>query len=155
MALTDKEFTVGGTKYRVQKLNAWAAVKFIRNTRAELGETVDVAMLDTILNAETTRQADERASEVAATLVNVLFKLSEEFERNLMARMFETVRFTNAAAVSPQKLAGAEDQAFTDPFDAYEVLARCLAVNFSGSLRRVDSLLKGGIPDSLQSPRSE
>ena len=155
MALTDNEFSISGTKYRVTKLNAWAAVGFIRDTRAELGETVDVATLDTILNAETERKPDERASEVAATIANVLLKLSAEFERRLMARMFETVRFTNEAAVSPQKLAGAEDQAFTDPLDAYEVLARCLAVNFSGSLRKVDSLLKGGITDSLQSPRSE
>lgn len=154
MPLDDKEFKISGTTYRVQKLSGWAAVKFIRETRAELGETINVDMLKTIMNSETTVEADARASDIIAAFAEALFKVSAEFERKLMARMFETVRFTNEGAVSPQKLAGAEDMAFSDPLDAYEVLLRCLAVNFTGSLRRIASRLDieiQGLPQSAQS----
>ena len=51
-----------------------------------------------------------------------------------MNALFEHVTFANDAAVTPQKLRGGEELAFREPTDPYEVLARCLIVNFGHSL---------------------
>ena len=53
--------------------------------------------------------------------------------------MFNNVRFKGNGADNFVRLRDAEDMAFKDlePVHIYEVLLRCLAVNFTGSLKEL------------------
>ena len=78
--------------------------------------------------------------------------------KRVRGALFEYVEFSNARAVTPQKLAGAEDVAFNggglSSLDIWKVFAAAFRVNFSEYWEMFNSLLPG-LQNISQSTPSE
>ena len=144
-SLTDTEFEIDGTRFFVAKLPAMAAFFLLEQIRHELGKSQALTI-------------PEGAEEQTITaLLKMVLSLDPAFVRLVRLKLFEKVSFSNARVTTPQPLAGAEDTAFDglEPVAVYEVLLRCLAVNFLGSLRGLVSKLGDANLDSSLSALSE
>ncbi len=127
--LTETEFEIDGTRFFIAKLPAMAAYDLMELIRHELGKSQALVM----------PEGGEDAT--VSGLLRVVLSLDPSFVKMVRRKLFERVSFANARATKPQQLAGAEDMAFDglEPVAVYEVLVRCLAVNFTPSLRALGS----------------
>ena len=125
------EFEIGGARFVISKLPAMPAFALLEEIRREVGRRSSALAPDDAGGAGT------------AGLLQLVLDLEPQFVDRVRRKLFENVVFANETARTPQPLAGAEDIAFEglEPLAVYEVLLRCLAVNFSASLRGVVSRL--------------
>ena len=131
------EFTIGNCKFSVEKLRAMEGYWLLEQIRYEFRNTVLKELGD-----------DENA------LFASFFMLDPQFVETVRKRLFQRVKFTNESAITAQQLAGAEDIAFTglEPLAIYEIIVRCLMINFSNSLRDIlDLLSRSNNPDTQSS----
>ena len=128
-ALTKTEFEIGRTRFFIAKLPAIAAFDLLELIRHEVGKSADLVVPE---GSENKR---------VATLLPLMLSLDPAFVKRVRTTLFEKVSYSNDRVPTPQKLAGAEDMAFdgSEAVAVYEVLLRCLAVNFTASLRAVGS----------------
>lgn len=154
MSLTDTEFEIGETQYRIRKMPAVPAAKLLLRIRQEVGRTVDTDELGWFGKVAVDTDTGQVTSNDSGDLMNVLLKLllnfDTEFLEKIAAQFFERVQFRNDEAKSWQRLAGAEDMAFEDALDWMEVLTRSVAVNFGATLQRLVSKLD--LLSSITSP---
>ena len=138
--LTATEFEIGGTRFFVAKLPAMAAFDLMELIRHELGKSADLAL------------PEGAASEMIGALLKLVLSLDPAFVRLVRKTLFEKVSFSNQRVPTPQQLAGAEEMALDglEPVAVYEILLRCLAVNFTASLRVLGS--RFGDVDLTSSP---
>ena len=127
--LTATEFEIDGTRFFIAKLPAMGAFALLEMIRHELGRAPALSMPEATSGADT------------MSLLKIVLSLDPAFVRRVRSTLFEKVSFSNARAVDPQPLAGSEDMAFDglEPVAVYETLLRCLAVNFTESLRAIAS----------------
>jgi len=152
MAIDDQEFELNGTSYRINKMRALAGWHLLEKIRREAGRVVQVDDITAVLNADPGSKSVDELLLAGTSIISLLLRLEPEFvEKQLMGTMFKNVLFTNQHAETPQTLLGAEDMAFAKPTDPYEVLARCVAVNFTDSFVPLVRNLLGGLSDSLPS----
>ena len=149
MSLTDAEFELSGARYTIRPLGAMAGWRLLEQIRFQVGGVLNASDISTVLSVD----AEDTAA-VTSMIAQVVLKLEPEFVQATMATLFRNVRFQNNQAISGQTLQGSEDMAFADAGDPYEVLVRCLAVNFGGSALRLVSKLGGGGPSTGQSGQS-
>lgn len=138
MPLSDRDFELNGTHYIVRPLGAMAGWRLLEQIRHQVGGVVGQAELTAALNF-----TEENAGEATALVGQVLLRLEPAFVDATMQTLFRNVTFRNDQAVNGQPLAGSEDMAFSAPDDPYQLLVRCLAVNFGGSAQRVVSRFSG------------
>ena len=141
--LTKTEFEIGRTRFFIAKLPAIAAFDLLELIRHEVGKSADLVVPE---GSENKR---------VATLLPLMLSLDPAFVKRVRTTLFEKVSYSNDRVPTPQKLAGAEDMAFdgSEAVAVYEVLLRCLAVNFTASLRAVGSKFKdAGLTSSPSTP---
>ena len=141
--LTATEFEIGRTRFFIAKLPAIGAFDLLELLRHEVGKSADLVV------------PEGSENERVATLLKLMLSLDPAFVRQVRQKLFEKVSFSNDRVPNPQKLAGAEDMAFdgSEAVAVYEVLLRCLAVNFTASLRALASRLRdAGLTSSPSAP---
>ena len=139
------EFSIGETRFFVAKLPAMAAFDLLESIRHELSKSADMSL------------SEVGAAKTIGSLIKVVLSLNPAFVARVRRKLFEKVSFSNERMVSPQALAGAEDAAFSglEPMLVYEVLIRCLAINFTASWQYAVSKFKDVDLTSIQSDLSE
>ena len=139
--LTENDFTIAQTRFVIDKLPAMRAYDLLEAIRYEVGTTDQQGTIEW--------RAD--------TLIGLILGLKPAFVKQVRDKLFAAVHFTNENAQTPQPLLGAEDTAFKglEPVSVYEVLTRCLAVNFMPSLHVIISKLPSEIRDSSLSSQPE
>ncbi len=118
---TEQDFTIGQTKFSIEKLLPMEGFRVLEEIRAALG----------------TRLANTPAdSGVATVIASVALSIPPAVVDTIMRDMFAHVTFTNHLQATRATLAGNEGTAFDglEPVNVYEVFVRCLAVNFFSSL---------------------
>ena len=132
----ERELTIGGTTFVIGKLLPMDAFRVLEKIRVAIGHSVKT------INTE--------GMEPATSIVALLFSLPEDTVEDVRKRLFAGVKFRNQNAVTPRPVYPDEAMAFRDlePVAVYEVLVRCLAVNFTGSFREIISRMGALIPDS-------
>ena len=108
------------------------------------------------IRAQTAGALDQRIAEGAIehTFLRIIVSLRVDFVNKMRLELFRHVSYTNAST-SLVPLAGNEDNAFDglEPIAVYEVLVRCLAVNFTGSFRAISEAISSQpSPPSTTSP---
>lgn len=151
MALNDLDFELSGTQYHIVKLNPFAGFKLLEKIRREASGVLRNHDIAALLGKDM-RDTDDLVV-IGSELITALLEFDPPFIEEIMNALFEHVTFANDAAVTPQKLRGGEELAFREPTDPYEVLARCLIVNFGSSFAsRVQRFLQDlsvSLPSSL------
>ena len=141
--LTTTEFEIGGTRFFIAKLPAMAAFDLLELIRHQVGKSAALAV------------PEGSEDESVGALLKMVLSLDPAFVARVRQRLFEKVSFSNERVSTPLKLAGAEDMAFDglEPVAVYEVLLRCLAVNFTASLRAgVSKFGDAGLTSSPSAP---
>ena len=130
--------TNGSTAFRIGKMPALAGWDVLEEIRVESGGQLNV----------------EHEGGVRTAFAAVLAGFSRPFVARLRTTLFEHVSFTNELATNPQVLAGAEDMAFNhieaEPGHVYELLLRCLAVNFTPSFLAVSARISSLLPPNTK-----
>lgn len=142
--LLDEEFTLGATSFRIHKIPALEAWEVLEQIREQFGKTLDAdvmalkgvgsAMAD---KASENGHASDRTADQISAMARLVLGLPPSFVKSLRNRLFAHAQFRNQVAVDWQPLQGGEDTAFMnlEPVEVYNVLVRCLAVNFFPSFR--------------------
>ena len=129
----------GDTAFRIGKMPALAGWDVLEDIRVESGGTLDM----------------DHAGGVRTAFATMLAGFSKPFVARLRTTMFQHVTFTNSVARDAQVLAGAEDMAFNhieaEPGHVYELLLRCLAVNFTPSFLAASEKILSLMPPSTRS----
>ena len=143
--LTDTEFEIGGTRFFISKLSAVAGFDLLEVIRHELGKSTSL------------RVPDAMSEGAVGSLLQMVLSLDPSFVAYIRKILFERVAFSNRLALDPLPLAGSEDMAFggLEPVAIYEVLARALAVNFTGSWQYAVSKFQNVSLGSIPSTPSE
>lgn len=140
--LTDTEFEIGGTRFFISKLPAMAGFDLLEVIRHEIGKSTSL------------RVPDRTTENAVGSLLQMVLSLDPSFVAYVRKILFEKVAFSNRLVVDPLPLSGSEDMAFAglEPVAIYEVLARCLAVNFTESweyaVSKFQSVSLGSIPSA-------
>ena len=138
--IQETEFEIEDVLFKVEKLPAMKALEVFERLRTELQEVfTSDSVMNILLGAETNDQVGN--SLMVAQIVDVLLRIPPNVIGMLRQELFQSVRFhaPHHPGAGHVVLAGREDEAFTEPLDVYEVIARCLAVNFGNSVRRSGS----------------
>ena len=139
------KFQIGTTHFDVRKLLVDDAFWLLEEVREGMGVSFGNIDLDD--------QIDLRVHIVKAVL-----GAPRELVRSVRDQLFANVLFRNQHNKTPVPLLGSEDSAFDglSAFDIYEVLVRCLAVNFFDSLsEKISSLNQAELnSDSPNTPTS-
>ena len=141
--LTADEATIGETTFYFSKIGTVKAWPIFLEIRAEIGKALRERGI--VVNLQD-------GNSLAAALISLALTLPTPFIQQLQAEMFKYVQYKNEhTSDGRQDLTDTEDMAFDglEAVDIGEVLARCLAVNFTGSIRRI-----GGWASLLETPNS-
>ena len=135
MALTDREFTIRDVRFTVNKLLTPDAFKVLEQLRFAVGDRLKALPADSTFSA----------------YVGLVLSIEPGMVEKLMAMLFKTVSFKTPDQPQALGLLTKEAMAFKDlePIHYYEVIARCLAVNFFGSLAEIQSRIPMGLISSL------
>ena len=119
-----------GTVFTIQQLLAMEGFRVWEPLRVELFERASRMPLTVSGNS-------------MIALVGVLLSVSESTLDRVRSKLFEQVLFTNQNAQTPMVLAGNENMAFNglETVHVYEVLVKCLVINFTPSLLELLSLM--------------
>jgi len=126
MALTDTDFSINETKYRVNKLPAMSGYRLLMKIIRETGKSLRSPEYTPI-------NMDQDGTELMINIAAVVATLPEDFVMEIERSMFAAVQFENSPG-NWITLDTNEGLAFKEPMDGLEVLVRALSVNFSGSL---------------------
>lgn len=138
----ERQFTLGepprAVQFRVAKLNAMPCFR--------LWESVRVAAFDSL------RKGNDLA--LGTNVITAILSLPEEVVERLRAEMFRRVWFRTPEVSGELLLAGAEDTAFEliGASAVYQVLGRCIAINFFDTLSAALSRSGAGSPISSPPP---
>ena len=146
----DPELVIDGTRFVVGKLPAMAAFDLMEQIRRELGKVSAQLLPEGTdetrrelgkVSAQLLPKGTDETGTAGRGLIQAALSLEPAFVALVRRKLFEKVSFSNQHAPALQQLAGAEDMAFDglEPVAVYEVLLRCLAVNFTASLRALVS----------------
>lgn len=130
-----KECTLGRTRFRIEKMLPMQGFEVLEMVRSAVGDRFRT------LSAETG---------TAGALISVILGIDPPALRSIMDRLFRSVHFTNANVKTPMVVFGNEGMAFEScqPIDVYELLARCLTVNFRESFSDLFPELAAVLSDS-------
>ena len=131
----ERELTIGETHFTINKLLPMDGFRVMEKIRVAVGKSI---------------RSVETGDTPATAIVSVLLSLPEETIAQIKTILFGAVTFTNRNAQTPRGLARDEAMAFVglEPIHVYEVLARCLAVNFTQSFVEITSRMAAIAPDS-------
>ena len=138
-SLSEPQFQIGDTRFSVKKMPAMEAWAVLEKIRAQTGAAMDLSTPE---------------GGIEHTFLRIIVSLRVDFVNSLRMELFRHVSYTNAST-SLVPVAGNEDNAFDglEPIAVYEVLVRCLAVNFTGSFRAIsEAISKLPSPPSTTSP---
>ena len=123
-AWQETEFTIGGTTFHVTKMNAMDSFEVL--------ELIRTSSASALVNADATGTVQE----TVASLISGVLSIPRSNLRQIREELFREVRFTNKIARTKMVLYQNEHKAFNGllPTHVYEVLARCLCVNFTESV---------------------
>ena len=136
--LLETEVTIGTTRFFFAKLPAMAAYDVLEDLRYEFGQ---IPNLLSDLEVGELGTKSQREQVVVRALMHAFTGLRPQFVKQIRDKLFQVVSFSNAQAQTPQVVRGAEDTAFNglESSAVYDVLLRSLAVNFTDSLRDLQS----------------
>lgn len=129
----EREFQIGDTHFRVQKLLVMEAFELLEEMRSMVGRNLHVL-----------RMLPDN-SPAAVHIGSLLLALSPGDLEIVRRKLFVGVRFKNSLAKTWRDLnAGGEGMAFQNlgPLKVYEVTARAFAVNFTESIQEIRSTLE-------------
>lgn len=133
----DSKFCVAGTKFDVSKMPPMVGFRLAERIR------VNLVFVSNKLDAGDGSEAGN-----ATLFIKSILGLDPDFIQGLMDRLFEHVQYSGGESGVEKgwaKLKGLEDSAFQnfEIIQIYEVLARALYVNFSGSFSGILSSFPG------------
>ena len=129
--MNEQKFTIGEVEFSITKLSAmdgWRLLEDIRHQigKSDLGDSVEADIL----------------KQISKTITG----MDPAFVDDVRERLFKKVEFkTKDVKAGWLPLSGGEDMAFEklEPSAIYELLMRCLVVNFTASFSDILSRLKG------------
>ena len=142
----ESQFSVDGdngkTHFRITKLMPFDGFRVLDSIRAAIGERLATVNAD---------------ASVMTIIISVAASIPPNKMEEVMRPLFASVTYTNAHAKTPAPVCdgNAIDQtafAGLEPITVYNLLLRCLAVNFFSSFAGIKSLLDDIIPDSNPQP---
>ena len=135
---TESEFNIGTTHFKVHKLAPKTGFKVLEMIRTAVGPGLSSLPVE---------------GGTMSIITNVVFSIPEDAVERISNAMYERVEFSPAGSTGGAMplLASLEmaTEAF-EPFEFYELLARCLAVNFTGSWDAILSRIQAPAPNSTQ-----
>ena len=156
--LQSEQFTVGDTVFNIGKLSALKQFEVFEEIRFHLAHETDA--LSFMSEATDLAMAGTDVNDMASgfNIMDVVMKLKPDFVTYVANELFKTVTFRNAN-MSQAKLMTPEmeDMAFQNInfVYRYELIARCLAVNFSDSFQLIVSRLTHFGGDKTLTPSSQ
>ena len=162
--MTTQDFDISG--FDTSKIKAWMEQARASNTVTIRDTTFTIHKL---LPMEGYRvweplrvELFDRASRAAisldtssvAAIVGIILSVSEPVLERVRVKMFEQVFFRNQTAQTEMTLTGNEAMAFQnlEVIHVYEIIVKCLAVNFTPSLLELLSLMDRVLPSSPPPP---
>lgn len=140
------EFEINGTHYEITKMRSMPGFALLEQIRQNLG--LSFSALAEIRNGNLLE------ADAMTALAQTLLCLPPDFVELVRKKLFEGVSFRNEEVKTALPLAGKEQMAIKEPFEVYELIARCLAVNFiPSSLSNESNLiesLSSILPQGLQ-----
>ena len=142
----DRTFSLDGsegtTHFTIHKLLAMEGFRVLDKIREAVGERLS--------------HVDSDAS-VPTMIAAVALSIPTAKVEEIMRPLFAQVTYTNTHAKTPLKVSDGniiDDAAFAglEPIAIYNLLIRCLAVNFFSSFTEIKSLLATALPDSSPQP---
>ena len=132
--LTQEDFVIDSVEFHIEPLNPFVGYKMLEEIRNEVGRVT--GMQSQPLNVTMNGAA------LPGDFIQILLNMPKDYVESLRARLAETVYYRYpGGGIERNKLAGNEEAAFSalKPIAVYEVLVRCLAVNFTSSFISVFS----------------
>ena len=129
--LNNKEFTMEGVKFQIEKLSPFEGFHLFEEIRHALFTNADSSQADT---------------ESALLFYKAILTLEPAVIDGFRTKLFKNVEFRgNGVDSGWMSLTDAEDMAFDgmEPLHIYELFVRCLAVNFTGSFHALASKFPG------------
>ena len=121
-AFAERDFEIGNTHFRVHKLLPMRGFQVLEMIRSALGGKLASVLSDT-------------DSGVATVIVGAALSLPPEAVERISAALYERVEFARPGSDYMALTPATQPMAFEDiePVQIYELLIRCLAVNFTAS----------------------
>ncbi len=128
---------IGETHFEIRKLLVMDSFAVLEELREGLGEQLGEVDSDDPLQV---------------TMVKTILSAPRELVISIRDQLFANVLFRNESYRTPMILAGMEEAAFDGltPIDVYEMLVRCLAVNFFDTFREIASKLGVGLSNGAE-----
>jgi len=129
--LKNPEFTMEGVKFQIKKLSPIKGFNLFEKIRYEISRNADSA---------------EAEPDSPLLFYKAILTLNPDVIEGIREDLFRNVSFRgNGVETGWMDLDGSEDMAFQEmePLHVYELLIRCLAVNFSGSFHALISKFPG------------
>ena len=131
---------IGDTTFKINKLMVMDSLDVLEEIREGMGQ----------------RLLELEHMSLQEAIARAVIGAPRDLVARIRDRLFEEVTFKNQSAKTHVTLAGSEEMAFENlsAVDVYEVLVRCLAVNFFDSFQELISRLNQSELDSNQSQQS-
>lgn len=126
--MAEKQVKIGDTTFHIGKLNAMKGFRLLESLREQLGIVMSNMEVDELKGQK--GKDDKFLKEILKTILKLPAVYVDE---KLIPVLFDNIQFSQGDQIKGLKLHGAEDMAFTDPLQVYEILARALCVNFYSS----------------------
>ena len=125
--LTEPDFTIEGVEFHIAPLNPFDGYQIFEEIRNEIGKVTGAQSQPLNVNI--------MGAGLPGDFIQILLNMPRAYVEALRVRMFEEVFYAYPGAREREKLVGNERSAFSalQPIAVYEVLVRCLAVNFTSS----------------------
>ena len=136
--LTARRVKMGKTTFHIGKLLPMEGFDTLERIRLALGKSADLS-----------RVGNGSIAEMGAAAVKAILSLPPEDVARIRDDLFAQVRVSVPQSSATLELLGNEGMAFEDlePVAVYELLARCIAVNFSASFSAILSgIQSSGLP---------
>ena len=149
----ERDIDLNGTKFTIGKLLAEENFELMEILRPALGDKLH-DLLDKGLQEhkgeDAAKKQKQRTQDFAVAMITAILGLPAPVIRDVRERLFRHVSFTNRLAVDPMVLAEDTGTAFVDLefIHIYEMLVRCMAVNFTQSFRDLASRFGAPLPNS-------
>ena len=153
MALTDTEVEIGGTTFYIEKMRGMEAFDFFDEARYEVLRNLKMSEIRE-LGGFTVPENEEGEPDLQAMLTGgfdmllglckVLLSLSPKYVKQMRVQLFKHIEFAQEGSLNRLPVEGNEILIFEDASEVYELMLRALAVNFTGSSSKIDSLLEEG-----------
>ena len=142
--LTQEDFKIGDVEFHIDPLNPFIGYKMLEEIRNEIGKVTGAQTQPLNITLS--------GAGLPGDFIQILLNMPASYVDSLRARLFQEVYYRYPGAMERTQLGGHEEEAFSAllPVAVYEVLVRCLAVNFTSSAISIFSTGKRIFSQAMQ-----